>query len=127
MQQVTEYQHVEKIGDNMELILDGLPTGMSPEHAAQAALAMVEHALPIAMSASGIIIGVARTATLRIGKEVYLLKYSVRMLKVMTAVEIYSEAIAWMQFQIARGRFDKKIANEAIDYIRNEFRKEFPT
>lgn len=117
--------HVERIGEDMELIIDGLPKQMmSAAQTAKASLALVQHGLPIAANTVSGIAGTVRTATLRIGREYYLLKYSLRVMKMMTALEVYSEAIDYINFQSGR-RFDPAMASHAINYLRAEFSREF--
>ncbi len=72
-------------------------------------------------------LGGVRYAVLRIGGELYKIKYSVVVIKAMTALEVYSEAIQWIEFKKMRGIVDYDLADQAIDYLRNKYKREFPT
>lgn len=116
----------EKIGDKLEVLIEGIPAAVvTPEVKAKAALALIKHGIPTAGVISAGILGGIKSATLQIGSEYYQLKYSIRVLKVMTALDIYSEAIQWIEFQKATNRVDAPLADDAIEYLRALFRKEF--
>jgi len=116
----------EKIGESIELMIEGLPKSVvTPAVQAKAAMALIKHGIPTAGVISAGILGGVKTATLQIGSEYYQLKYSIKVLKVVTALDIYSEAVQWIEFQTARHRVDPMMAKDAISYLRNEFRREF--
>ncbi|RMG34665.1 MAG: hypothetical protein D6732_10380 [Methanobacteriota archaeon] len=116
----------EKIGESIELMIEGLPKAViTPEVQAKAAMALVKHGIPTAGIISAGILGGVKTAVLQIGSEYYQLKYSIRVLKVVTALDIYSEAVQWIEFQKTSNRVDAAMADDAIEYLRNEFKREF--
>ena len=116
----------EKIGDNIELLIDGLPQSvMTPSTQAKAALMLAKYAIPIGADLAEGVLGGVRVATLKIGRQYYQIKYAVKVLKPLTALEVYSEAIQWIEFQKVTGRADSQLADYTIQYLRKEFRKEF--
>lgn len=115
-----------KIGENMELLIEGLPTSIiTPSVQAKTVLSLVKHGIPATGVIGAGILGGIKTATLKIGDETYQIKYSIKVLKSVTAVEIYSEAVDWIDSQKTRGNFDAALADDAIDYLRSEFQREF--
>jgi len=116
----------EKIGESVELLIEGLPKAIvTPEIQARAAMSLVKHGIPTAGVISAGILGGLKTATLQIGSELYQLKYSIKVLKVVTALDIYSEAVQWIEFQKASNRVDSEMADQAIAHLRGEFEREF--
>jgi len=116
----------EKIGQSIELMIEGLPKAIvTPEVQAKAAMSLVKHGIPTAGVISAGILGGVKTAVLQIGSEYYQLKYSIKVLKVVTALDIYSEAVQWIEFQKASNRVDSVMADDAIAYLRGEFGREF--
>ncbi len=115
-----------KISESIELLIEGLPKSIvSPEIQTKAALSLVRYAIPTeGVIPVGVLAGV-KTAVLQIANEIYHLKYSINVLKVVTALEIYSEAVQWIEFQKASNRVDSEMADDAISYLRSEFRREF--
>lgn len=115
----------EQIGDGIEVLIEGLPSSIvTPSIQAKAALALVQHGIPLANLTAGVV-GEIREASLKIGGEYYKFKYSIVALRVITAVEIYSQAIQWIEFQMSYNRFDPGLGADAIDYLRRRFRDEF--
>jgi hypothetical protein len=115
-----------KIGESIELLIEGIPSSIiTPVVQAKVALSLVKHGLPNAGAFSAGILGGLKTATLQIGGEYYQLKYSVNVLKPVTALEMYQEAVAWIKFQEATNSVDSDLANEAINYLRSEFSHDF--
>lgn len=113
----------ESIGDNIELMIEGLPQALvTPAVQAQAALALVQHGIPLGVDIGIGLLGSIRYATLRIGSEYYKLKYSIRVMRVLTALQVYNEAIQWIQFKKNRGMLDSQLADEAIRHLRSDFR-----
>jgi hypothetical protein len=116
----------EKIGDGIELMIQGMPQSVvSPQVQAKAALAMVQHGIPLAGTLSAGVLGGIKDATLKVGRQYYELKYSIVVLRTITAAEIYTQGIQWIEFQMMYGRIDQQIGDDAISYLRNRFRREF--
>lgn len=115
-----------KIGDSVELLIEGLSTSvLTPEIQARAALSLVKHGISTTRVISAGILGGIRTAALNVGNEIYPIKYSINVLKPITALEIFSEAVNWIENQKATNGLDLDLANDAIDYLRSEFKHEF--
>ncbi|NEP86478.1 MAG: hypothetical protein F6K18_06365 [Okeania sp. SIO2C2] len=105
----------EKIGEKIELMIEGLPKAeMTPSEVSQASLALVQHEIPLGADISAGILGGIRYATLRISGQVYKLKYSIKVLRVLTALEVYNEAVTWIKFKKERGMLDPDLADLAI-------------
>lgn len=116
----------EKIGEGIELLIEGLPqAAVTPALQAKAALSLLKYGIPAAGVIGEGILGGIKTATLNISGQYYQLKYCIKVLKVMTAVQIYSEAIDWIKYQKQKGGFDAELADDAIEYLHNEFKREF--
>jgi hypothetical protein len=116
----------ESIGDNIELIIEGLPQALiTPAVQAQAALALVQHGIPMGVDIGVGILGGVRSAALRIGSEYYQLKYSIRVTRLLTALQVYNEAIQWIQFKKNRGMLDSQLADQALEYLYSDFRDQF--
>lgn len=112
----------EKIGDGLEIIMEGLPqASITPAAQAKAALAIAQHGIPIGFDIGAGILGGISYATLKFGSQYYKFKYSIRVMRVMTAFEIYNEAIQWINFKKMSGAVDTQLADSAIDYLRYEF------
>jgi hypothetical protein len=90
---------------------------------AMMALSLVRRGFPMGASATAGIIGGVREATLKIGSEIYKFKYAIRALRAITAVEVYSEAIEWVQFKKDRGSFDSQLADDTIEFLRADLRR----
>jgi hypothetical protein len=117
---------LEKIGDSIEIMIEGLPTAViTPDIQAKAALSLVKYGIPSAGMISAGIVGGIKTATLQLGSTLYQLKYSIKVLKVVTALDVYSEAVQWIEYQRESNKVDSKLANDALEHLRNEFKKEF--
>lgn len=117
----------EKIGNGIELMIEGLPqAALTPALQAKTALSLVKYGIPSAGVIGVGILGGVKTAALNIGGQVYQIKYCIKVLKVMTALQIYSEAIDWIEYQKQKGGFDAELADQAKDYLRGEFDREFP-
>jgi len=113
----------EEISENIELLIEGMPDAIvTPSQASQAALALAMHGIPAAADISAGILGGIRYATLRIGNEYYKLKYSIRVMRILTALEIYNEAIMWIDYKKQRGIFDRELADDAIKKLKTELR-----
>jgi hypothetical protein len=113
----------ENIGDNIELMIEGLPQAqITPAAQAQAALALVQHGIPLGVDIGVGLLGTIRYATLRIGREYYTLKYSIRVMRVLTAVQVYNEAIQWIKFKKNCGMLDSELADDAMKHLRSDFR-----
>lgn len=115
----------EKIGKGIELIIDGLPKAVAtPALQAKAAMELAKHNIPLGADLTAGVLGGVRYATLRIGGEYYKLKYSVIVLRAMTALEVFSEAIEWIEFKKARGTVDSQLADETVAYLRERYKTE---
>jgi hypothetical protein len=113
-----------KIGDSIELMIEGAPASiLTPMDHAKMALSLVRHGIPLGASVTAGIIGGVREASLKIGGEIYRMKYALRALRAITALEVYSEAIEWIQFKKNRGSVDSGLADETIDYLRADLRR----
>jgi hypothetical protein len=115
----------EHIGEGLELLIEGIPAAVAtPANQAQAALMLARHSIPLGADLTAGVLGGIRYASLRIGTEVYKLKYSLIVLRPMVALDVYSEAIEWIEFKQARGTVDNELANETIAFLRRSFKKE---
>ena len=115
----------EKIGDGIEILIEGLShASVTPDIRANAALAMVRNGIPLAGVIGVGILGGIKTATLKINGQILELKYCIKVQKVMTALQIYDEAIHWIQYQKKERGVDAELADEAIEYLRKEFKQE---
>lgn len=115
----------QPIGTDLEVIIEGLPPSvMTPAVQAQTALALVKHGIPAAGSFTAGVIGGIRSATLKVGCECYKLKYSFVAMRAITSLEIFSEAIQWIQFQQLYNRVDPTLAAETITQLREQHKKE---
>lgn len=115
----------ESIGENIELLIEGLPQALiTPAVQARAALALVQHAIPLGADIGVGLLGSIRYATLRIGNEYYKLKYSIRVMRVLTAVQVYNEAIQWIKFKKDSGMLDSQLADDALKHLRSDFRNQ---
>lgn len=112
----------ERIGDGIEIMMEGLPqASITPAVQANAALALVQHGIPMGVDIGVGILGGIRYATLRFGSEYYKIKYSIRVMRVMIALEIYNEAIQWINFKKMSGTVDTQLADAAIRYLGDDF------
>lgn len=117
---------LEKIGDNIEIMIEGLPQAfITPNIQAKAALSLMKYGIPSAGMISAGIVGGIKTATLQIGSKYYQLKYSIKVLRMVTALEVYSESVQWIEYQKNSHKVDAIMANDALEHLRSEFRKEF--
>lgn len=115
----------ENIGENIEIMIEGMSqAAITPAVQAQAALALVKHGIPLGVDIGIGLLGGIRHATLRIGSEYYKLKYSIRVVKVLTAVQVYNEAIQWIKFKKDSGMLDSQIADDALKHLRSDFRNQ---
>lgn len=116
----------ELVGSGIEMLIEGLPQSMlTPSTQAQAALALARHGIPFGADLTAGVLGGVRYATLRIGREIYQIKYTLIVLRPMVALEVFSEAIAWIEFKKARGMVDPVLADDAINYLRDYYGREF--
>lgn len=116
----------QEIGTGIELLIEGLPAAvMTPANLARAGIELASHSIPFGADVTAGLLGGIRYATLRIGSESYTLKYSLIVIKPMRALQVYSEAIAWIEYQKGRNA-DPVLADQAIAYIRGKYAKEFP-
>ena len=115
----------EKIGKGIELMIEGLPESVAtPALQARAAMELAKYNIPLGADLMVGVLGGVRYATLRIGREYYKIKYSIIVLRAMTALEVFSEAIEWIEFKKARGTVDQLLADETISYLRERYRAE---
>ncbi|TAG88900.1 MAG: hypothetical protein EAZ09_01545 [Oscillatoriales cyanobacterium] len=113
----------ENIGDNIEIMIEGMSqAAITPAVQAQAALALVKHGIPLGVDIGVGLLGGIRHATLRIGSEYYKLKYSIRVMRVLTAVQVYNEAIQWIKFKKDCGMLDSELADCAMKHLRSDFK-----
>lgn len=116
----------EKIGNNLTILIEGLPKELiTPEIQARIALSLVKFGIPTAGVIGAGVLGGVKTAALQVGGEFYQVKYSIQVLKPVTALDIFGEAVKWIGFQQAYNRIDAEMADDAIEHLRNEFKKEF--
>ncbi len=98
----------EKIGDGIELYIEGIPqaaiTPAAQTAATLALLASMQDGISMGASFTAGIIGSMGNATLKIGNSYYKIKYAFRAMRAMTALEIYSQAI---EYRKLRGQTDK--------------------
>jgi len=114
----------EKLGDGIELLIEGLPQSViTPQLQARAVMSLVQYAIPMASSISAGVIGDISRATLTIGSQIYHLKFTFIAMRALTALEVYSEAIAWIEYQKARGVWDVELSDDTIDYLRDDLRR----
>lgn len=112
----------EQIGTGIELMIEGLPSSVvTPATQARAALELARHSIPLGADLSAGVLGGVRYAHLRIGSEMYKLKYSLIVLRPMVALEVFSEALDWIEFKKATGRVDAQLADETTAYLRERF------
>ncbi|MDB9518497.1 hypothetical protein PN466_16250 [Roseofilum reptotaenium CS-1145] len=115
----------EKIGDGIEMMIEGLPqASITPAVQAKAALTIAQHGIPMGVDLGVGILGGIREATLKIGSQYYKLKYSIRVMRVLTAFEIYNEAIQWIEFKKGSGGVDTQLADNTINYLRIDFQNQ---
>ncbi|NET45490.1 hypothetical protein [Okeania sp. SIO2B3] len=113
----------EQIGENIEVMIEGLPeAAMTPSQVSQAALAIVEHGIPLGFDIGAGILGGICKATLKIGRKYYELKYSIKVMRVITALQVYNEAITWIKYKKERGMLDPDLADLAINKLTGDFR-----
>lgn len=112
----------EKIGTGIELMMEGLPqAAITPKIQADAALAIVKHCIPMGADIGAGILGGVRYATIKIGSQFYKFKYAIRVMRVMVAAEVYSEAIGWIDYKKSTGALDSGIADMTKDYLYEDF------
>lgn len=111
----------EQIGDGIELLIEGLPKSkITPMEQANTALALIQHGIPMAASFSAGVIGGIRTAILKISGEYYKLKFSFVAQRAITALEIYSQTIQYIEFQMMHNRVDSPLGEATIKYLRED-------
>ena len=114
----------EKLGEGIELLIEGLPQAViTPQIQAKAVMSLVQYAIPVAGSISAGVIGGVSNAALKIGSQVYRLKFTFIAMRAITALEIYSEAIAWIEYQKSRGVWDEQLSDDTVDYLREDLRR----
>ena len=107
----------EQIGEGIEVLIEGLPQSVvTPSIQAKAALALVQHGIPLGSDLSAGVVGGILEAGLKIGGKYYKFKYSIIALKAITAVEVYSQAIQWIEFQMSYKAPPKKLRRLQPDY-----------
>ncbi len=115
----------EKIGDGIELYIEGIPqAAITPAAQAQAALSLMQYGIPMGAHFTAGIIGSIGNASLRIGSEVYTIKFAFRAMRAITALEIYSQAIDYIEYRKLRGQVDSILADETIRYLRQSLHQE---
>jgi hypothetical protein len=113
----------ENIGENIELLIEGLPQALiTPAVQARAALALVQHGIPLGVNIGVGVLGTVSEATLKIGGQYYKFKYSIRVVRVLTAVQVYNEAIQWIKFKKDSGMLDSELADCAMKHLRSDFK-----
>lgn len=114
----------ESIGTGIELLIEGLPQSLiTPAVQAKAVMSLVRFGIPVGAAFTQGVIGGVSTAALQIGSQIYRLKFSFIALRAITALEVYSEAIEWIEFKKARGTVDGILADDTIDYLREDLRR----
>jgi hypothetical protein len=114
----------EKLGEGIELLIEGLPQAViTPQVQAKAVMSLVQYAIPVAGSISAGVIGGVSNAALKIGSQVYRLKFTFIAMRAITALEIYSEAIDWIEYQKSRGVWDEQLSDDTVDYLREDLRR----
>jgi hypothetical protein len=115
----------EKIGDGIELLIEGIPQStITPANQAAATLALMQHSIPIGAHFTAGIIGSMGNATLKIGNSYYKIKYAFRAMRAITALEIYSQAIDYIEYRKSRGQVDSLLADDTISYLRKSLQKD---
>jgi transcriptional regulator with XRE-family HTH domain len=116
-----------KIGNSIELLIEGLPDPIATPtvQEKEVALLLAKQAIPLGAELSVGVLGGVRYAALRVGSEVYKLKYSLIIHRHMVALEVFNEAINWIEFQKARGSVDAVLADDTIAYFRERYNSEF--
>src|SRR5260221_13314426 len=115
-----------KIGDGIEVLIEGLPLSViSPVAQARTALTLLAHGIPKVGGITAGILGGIREATIKVGSEYYKLKYSIKVLRPLTAIEVYSLAITYVKQGTQDGTFDEKLAETFLAWIQQEFDNEF--
>jgi|GEM_PF-1414312 hypothetical protein len=115
----------EKIGDGIELYIEGIPQStITPAAQAQAALSLMQYGIPMGAHFTEGIIGSTGNATLKIGKSYYKIKYAFRAMRAITALEIYSQAIDYIEYRKSKGQVDSILADGTISYLRQSLRQE---
>lgn len=113
------------ISDKFELTVEGLPeSALSSKVDSRIALALVQSTIPTSGAVSAGILGNIRTATVKVGYEYYKIKYSLVVMRTITAVEIFNDALKWIEFQKENNVIDPVLADETIAYLREQFRNE---
>jgi hypothetical protein len=114
----------EKIGDGIELYIEGIPQStITPAAQAQAALSLIQYGIPMGAHFTAGIIGSIGNATLKIGSEVYKIRYAFQAMRAITALEIYSQAINYIEYRKEKGQFDSILADDTILYLREAYKK----
>jgi hypothetical protein len=112
----------EKIGNGIELYIEGIPQStITPAAQAQAALSLIQYGIPMGAHFTEGMIGSIRNATLKIGNSYYKIKYAFRAMRVITALEIYSEAKQYIDYRISRGLVDPVLGKAAQNYLDKSF------
>ncbi len=115
----------EKIGDGIELYIEGIPqAAITPAAQAQAALSLMQYGIPMGAHFTAGIIGSIGNASLKIGSEVYKIKFAFRAMRAITALEIYSQAIDYIEYRKLRGQVDSILADDTIRYLRKSLGQE---
>jgi hypothetical protein len=117
---------VTRIDDNVELMVQGLPQShITPLQEAKTTLALLQLGINGIGEASAGLLGGVRRVTLRIGREFYTLTWSLRVLRPLTALEVSSLAVKYIEEKVADGTFDEAMSNVAREYIYAMFTNEF--
>lgn len=118
----------EKIGDSIELQIEGLPSSIiTPATQARAALELASHSITLGADLSAGILGGVRYAQLRIGDDLYKLSYSVIVVRPMLAAEVFKAAFDWIESKKVRGVLDASLADAALEQLRERFKLEIST
>jgi len=115
----------ERIGDGIELYIEGIPqAAITPAAQAQAALSLMQYGIPMGAHFTAGIIGSLGNASLKIGSEVYKIKFAFRAMRAITALEIYSQAIDYIEYRKSRKQVDSILADATIRYLRQSLDQE---
>ena len=118
--------NVTTIDNQIELLIEDLPQSIiSANKEAKIKLALLQLGLDGVGEATAGILGGVRKATLRVGQEYYTLKWSLKVLKPLTALEVSSLAVNYINAKVEDQTFDKQMATTALNYIRDMFDDEF--
>jgi tetratricopeptide (TPR) repeat protein len=111
-----------EINKDINVTIEGLPLSrLTASMQAQAVLALVKNGIPITANIinSGIVGGI-RYAALKLDNQYYKLKYAIRAKRILTAIEVYSEVIQWINIQRNSNLIDPILADLTVNYLRQD-------